>query len=268
MAIADVSGKTIQDLISLKGRVAVVTGGAHGIGFAICQRLAEAGASVLVAGHHEDTAQEAAKRLTGAGQTAIGVQVDASNSESLAALADRAVSQFGRFDVWVNNAGIYPINPVLKMSDDDWRRVVELDLNGVFFASREAARRMVELDNGGVIINLSSVAGYSAGGPGMAHYVSVKHGVGGLTKSLAVELSQYAIRVLALAPTFIQTPGTGADAFRQASGLDPEQIAQMLPLGRVGVPDDVARVALFWASDLAAFMTGDTLLVDAGQIAL
>lgn len=239
--IPDVSSRSLFELISLKGKVAVVTGGTRGIGLAICKRLAEAGANLLVAGHHEASAQEAAVQLTDAGLSAIAVEVDASNSASLSTLADRAVSEFGRLDVWVNNAGIYPVKPVLESSDKDWQKVIDLDLSGVFFASREAAKRMIASGNGGVIINLSSVAGYSASGPGMTAYVSAKHGVGGLTKSLAVELGPHGIRVLAVAPTFIQTPGTDSADFREATGIDENQIAQMLPLGRVGVPDSTLR---------------------------
>ncbi len=264
--VPDVSNRSLPELISLKGKVAVVTGGSKGIGLAICKRLAEAGANVVVAGHHEERANEAAAQTATTDNRAIGVEVDASNSASLSTLAERAISEFGRLDIWVNNAGIYPVKPVLESSDEDWQKVINLDLNGVFFASREAAKRMIT-GNGGVIINISSVAGYSAHRPGMSAYVSAKHGIGGLTKSLAVELGPMGIRVLAIAPTFIETPGTDSAEFREASGMDSDQIAQMLPLGRVGVPDDVARVALFCASDLAIYMTGDTLLVDAGQVA-
>ena len=265
--VPDVSNRSLPELISLQGKVAVVTGGSKGIGLAICKRLAEAGANVVVAGHHEESANEAAAQTATTDNRAIGVAGDASNSASLSTLAERAISEFGRLDIWVNNAGIYPVKPVLESSDEDWQKVINLDLNGVFFASREAAKRMIAAGNGGVIINISSVAGYSAHRPGMSAYVSAKHGIGGLTKSLAVELGPMGIRVLAIAPTFIETPGTDSAEFREASGMDSDKIAQMLPLGRVGVPDDVARVALFCASDLAIYMTGDTLLVDAGQVA-
>jgi NAD(P)-dependent dehydrogenase (short-subunit alcohol dehydrogenase family) len=157
------------------------------------------------------------------------------------------------------------------MTDQDWDKVLDVNLRGTFIGAREAGRRMAEAGHGGVIINLASTAGYRAAGPGIAHYVASKHGVRGLTKSLAVELGPHGIRVLALAPTLIETPGIeeGRAAF-QAAGLGDmlEQMAQREPLGRVGVPDDIARVALFCASDLAMLMTGSTLLVDAGDVAL
>ena len=265
--IADVSNRSLSELLSLKDRVAVVTGGTAGIGLATCKRLIEAGACVLVAGHKEASARQAAAQLTtDLGGRVLGVEVEASDSASLSALADRAVAEFGRLDVWVNNAGIYPAKPALDMSDDDWRQVIDLDLSGVFFACREAAKRMIAAGNGGVIINLSSVAGFIAS-PKQVSYTSAKHGIGGLTKSMAVELGPYGIRVLAVAPTLIKTPGTDSVKFRDSTGLNDEQMAQMLPLGRVGVPDDIARVVLLCASDLTVYMTGNTLLVDAGQMA-
>src|SRR5262249_19863899 len=148
-------------------------------------------------------------------------------------------------------------------------RVLDINLRGTFIGAREAARRMTRAGRGGVILNLASTAGFKAGGPAVAHYVSSKHAVIGLTKSLAVELGPHGIRVLAIAPTLIETPGieAGEEAFRHAGLGDLlDSYAQRLPLGRVGVSDDVARVALFCASDLSLFMTGSTVLVDGGDI--
>ena len=272
MAIADVSGKTLQELISLDGRVAVVTGGARGIGFAICKRLAEAGAKVLVADLSEDAAKTAADRVCEQGGQAVGVVTDATDSQALADLADRAMSEYGRLDIWVNNAGIFPFQEALRMTDEQWSRVMDLNLSGTFYGSRAAATRMREVGSAGVIINLASTAAYEAMGPAQCHYVASKYGVRGLTKSLAVEFGKYGIRVLALAPTLIATEGVDeaqADLRRLTGSENPHRIfSEMLPLGRVGVPDDVARVALFCASDLSMLMTGDTLLIDAGNPAL
>ena len=185
MAIADVSGKMVQELISLDRRVAVVTGGARGIGFAICKRLVEAGAKVLVADLSEDVAKTAADRICEQRGQAVGVATDATDSRALVALANRATSEFGRLDIWVNNAGIYPFQEALEMTDEQWSKVMDLNLSGTFYRSRAAATRMREAGCAGVIINLSSTAGYEATGPAQAHYIASKYGVRGLTKSLA-----------------------------------------------------------------------------------
>ncbi|HVB25791.1 MAG TPA: SDR family NAD(P)-dependent oxidoreductase [Ktedonobacteraceae bacterium] len=259
MSIPDVNGKSIAELLSLKGRNAVVTGGARGIGLAICQRLAEAGANIVVGDVREDLGKEAAEHLAQHwGVKALFCVADVSDGASIAQLADKTVQELGGIDIWVNNAGIYPMSPVLEMPDEQWDRVLDINLRGTFIGAREAAKRMVAAHKGGVIINLASTAGYQ-GGASIAHYVASKHGVRGLTKSLAIELGPHNIRVLALAPTLISTPGISE------SGLDTSAF-ESLPLGRVGVPDDVGRVALFCASDLSMLMTGSTLAVDAGAL--
>lgn len=259
MAIPDVSGKSITELLSLNGRNAVVTGGARGIGLAICQRLAEAGANIVVGDVREDLGEEVAEHIARRwGVKALFCVADVSDGASIAQLADKAVQELDGIDIWVNNAGIYPMSPVLEMPDEQWDRVLAINLRGTFIGAREAAKRMIGAQKGGVIINLASTAGYQ-GGASIAHYVASKHGVRGLTKSLAIELGPHNIRVLALAPTLISTPGISE------SGLDTSPF-ESLPLGRVGVPDDVGRVALFCASDLSMLMTGSTIAVDAGAL--
>ena len=195
------------------------------------------------------------------------MRLDATEADDIVGFADAIVEEHGRLDIWVNNAGIYPPGSTLEMSDKSWDQVMDLNLRGVFIGSREAAKRMIADDHGGVIINLSSVAGFRGSG-GLSHYVASKHGVRGLTRALAVELGPHNIRVLALAPTLIETPGIAQlTPMLEESGVSIDQMLAALPLGRLGVPDDVARVALFCASDLSAFMTGATLPVDAGQLA-
>jgi NAD(P)-dependent dehydrogenase (short-subunit alcohol dehydrogenase family) len=272
-AVPDVSAKSIRDLISLKGKKAVVTGGARGIGYAIVNRFAEAGAEVVVADVDLPLATSAASTAAQAHeQKVVPFQLDATDGPSIEKLADFTVASFGAVDIWVNNAGIYPTMPLLQMTNAEWDKVLNLNLRGTFIGAREAAKRMISAGNGGVIINLASTAGFRAAGPGIAHYVSSKHGVRGLTKALAIELGPYGIRVLALAPTLIDTPGI-AVLRKQAAAAMPEmtdlleQMATHEPLGRAGVPDDVARVALFCASELATLMTGSTIPVDAGELA-
>jgi NAD(P)-dependent dehydrogenase (short-subunit alcohol dehydrogenase family) len=270
MAVPDVSDRSLEELVSLEGRVAVVTGGAVGIGLAVAQRLAEAGAAVVV-GDLRSTDEAVAAVRSAADVEVVGTHLDVADTASIVACADLASERLGRLDVWVNNAGIYPTRPLLELTDDDWDAVLDVNLRGAFVGAREAARRMVTAGNGGVIVNIASTAAYQAAGPGVAHYVSSKHGMLGLTKSLAVELGPLGIRALGVAPTLIETPGieAGREAFR-AAGLGDilDSYAEKLPLGRVGVPDDVARAVLFAASDLAVFMSGSTLLVDGGDIAV
>lgn len=187
MSVPDVSEQRIGELISLAGRGAVVTGGAMGIGYAIARRLVEAGASVLL-GDVADAEKPARTLSAEAGGTVIGAYLDVTDAAAIASTAERAERDLGSLDIWVNNAGIYPSTPVLEMTDDDWDRVLDVNLRGSFIGAREATRRMADAGRNGVIINIASTAGFQASGPGVAHYVSSKHAVVGLTKSLAVEL--------------------------------------------------------------------------------
>src|SRR5207244_2287619 len=187
---------------------------------------------------------------------------------SVRALAEGTLRVSGRLDVWVNAAGIYPSAPLLELGEDDWDRVLDVNLRGTFLGAREAARAMIEAGNGGVILNISSTAAYRVAGAGVAHYVSSKFGVRGLTKSLACELGPHGIRVLAIAPTVTATPGIEARrAELEAAGFDPESLGARLPLGRTAVSDDVAPGALFCLSGLAALMTRSTPRVDPGHLA-
>ncbi|MFA7585756.1 MAG: glucose 1-dehydrogenase [Novosphingobium sp.] len=267
MAIADVSGKSIADLVSLKGRVAVVTGGAQGLGRAMVNRLAEAGASVLILDLRAGQADAAAREVSAAtGARVIAQAVDISDETQVAQAADRAVSELGGLDIWVNNAGLYPNVPIMDVAIEDWDKVMAVNLRGVFIGSRKAARRMIDARKGGVIVSVVSTAGFRGVAPGVSSYVASKHGVRGLVKQMALELAPHDIRVLGVAPTFCTTEGNSA-ALAELPERVREEIAATLTsrLGRVGVPDDIARAVLFAASDMAAFITGSTLLVDAGE---
>ena len=274
MPIKDVSGHTLQQLVSLQGKAAVVTGAARGIGLAIARRLTEAGANVLIGDVDVPAAEAGAAQLSEEfGRRVIGVSLNVAEESSIIALADRAVAEFGHLDIWVNNAGIFPGSPTVDQTVDIWDRIQDINLRGSFVGAREAAKRMIaQTPKGGAIVNLASVSGFS-GRPGLAAYVASKHGVVGLTKSLGVEWGPHDIRVLGLAPTGVSTPGV-QERKAQARGVELKRIEELenkvgaaLPLGRLGVPDDIARVALFCASDLSMLMTGSTLLVDAGALA-
>lgn len=266
-AVADVSGRSIAELVSLSGRVAVVTGGGRGLGKAIAARFCEAGADIVIGDIEEDLAVGAAADLAARfGVRVVGVRMDVADSGSVAAVADLAMERLGKIDIWVNNAGVFPSRLAVETDDATWNRVFDINVRGAFAGSREAARRM-NPEGGGVIINIVSTAGFRGTAPGLSAYVGSKHALRGITKQLALELAP-SIRVLGVAPTYCVTEGNTLAA-QEAGGIDPAdvKIGAMLTskLGRVGVPDDIARAALFCASDLSVFMTGSTLLVDAGE---
>lgn len=268
MSVADVSEVSIKDLVSLAGRGMVVTGGAQGLGRAIARRLAEAGASVLIGDLKKDLARSAAADISQQyGVPVIATHLDVSESASVHAAAELATRTFGQLDVWVNNAGLYPNVELLQMTDETWDQVMDVNLRGVFSGSREAARRMIAAGRGGVIINVVSTAGFRGVAPGVSAYVASKHGVRGLTRQLAIELAPHDIRVLGVAPTFCTTEGNTAALAELSARVGTEIPATLTSrLGRVGVPDDIARVVLFCASDMSIFMTGSTLLADAGEV--
>jgi len=271
MAIADVSTKNIAQLVSLEGRRAVITGGAQGLGKAIAARLAEAGAEIIIGDLQEDLARTAAEELGEAhGVRTVAVKMDVTDPQSVEAAAERAVAELGGVDIWVNNAGIFPNRLIADMTVDVWDQVMAINLRGMFLGSQQAARCM-RAGDGGVIVNIASAAGFRGGAPGMSAYATSKHGVRGITRQLAVELAPSGIRVLGVAPTYCVTEGTTSARLANSSQQRdiPKELPQLLTtrLGRVGVPDDIARVVLFCASDMSIFMTGSTLLADAGETA-
>ncbi len=264
--IADQSARSLADLLSLSGRAAVVTGGASGIGRAIVGRLAEAGADVVVADldieRAEATASEIAAR---SGRRVLASATDVSDTASLAAVADRCVAELGGLHIWINNAGIYPTTgPAIEATDEFIDRMLTVNVRGTFAGAREASRRM---QSGGVIVNLVSTTGFR-GAVGISGYSTSKHAVIGLTKNLALEFAARDIRVVGVAPGVIDTPGVQAQlAPLAAAGLDVASRMQRTLLGRAGQPDDIARMVTVLASDLAAWVTGEVLVVDAGSLA-
>ena len=251
----------IADLIDLSGRRAVVTGAGSGIGAAIATRLAEAGAHVLLTDVDAKGGSVVTEALASRGLAASFLPCDITDTAALIHAADVAAAG-GALDIWVNNAGIYPTTgPVLDVTDDFLVRMFEVNIRAQFSAAREAARRMT---NGGSIVNLASIAGLR-GGAGISAYSTSKAAVIGLTRALASELGRVGIRVNAIAPGIIDTPGVRAQMeLLREQGLNIEKAIKANPLRKGGVPDHIARVCLFLASELSEFITGVTLVVDGG----
>lgn len=263
--------KSIQELVQLAGKSAIVTGGAKGIGYGITYRLAEAGASVLIADTDEAAAQKAVVDLTAQGWTAHAITVDVSSEADVQRMIDTCKQDFGSVDILVNNAGIYPAKPLAQMNAEDFERVLHVNLRSVFLATKYASDVMKQ-QGGGKIINITSVDALHPSMIGLAHYDASKHGMWGFTKNSALELAEHNIWVNAIAPGGITTPGTAAGA----QGATAEAAEQMqaatklflakIPMHRMGEPDEIGTVALFLASDMSSYMTGSQIVVDGGVL--
>ncbi len=242
----------------LAGRVALVTGGSRGIGAAICAELAQAGAAVAVNyASNRAAAEEVCAGIAAAGDRAEAIAGDVSTPAGARALVEQVESALGPLDILVNNAGITRDNLIMKLGEDDWRRVIDTNLGGAFFTCQAVSRPMLKRRSG-AIVNISSVVGIH-GNAGQTNYAASKAGLVGLTKALAKELGGRGIRVNAVAPGYIETALT--DALPEAAR---EGILAQTPLRRLGKPADVARAVRFLVSDAAAFITGDVLAVDGG----
>jgi 3-oxoacyl-[acyl-carrier protein] reductase len=245
-------------VISLKDKVAVVTGASRGIGREIALALSRAGAAIVAADIIADLLKGVVEEIIGGGGRALPVAADVTKFEDCQNLADAAVKEFGRLDILVNNAGITRDNIILRMKDEEWQKVIDTNLKGTFYCIKAACRAMMK-QRSGRIINIASVAGL-LGTVGQANYAASKAGVIALTKVAAREFASRGITINAVAPGFIETDMTRAlpEEVRTAS-------LNMIPLGRVGVPADVANVVLFLASDLSAYVTGEIIRIDGGM---
>jgi 3-oxoacyl-[acyl-carrier protein] reductase len=247
----------------LDGKVALVTGAKGGIGFATARRFAREGAKVCVADVDGEGAATAAGKIDEETLDAFSARLDVSNRAEVETCVQETVERFGHLDILVNNAGIARDSLLFKMTDEDWRLVLDVHLTGTFLCSRAAQKHMVEKGYGR-IVNISSIA--ALGNRGQANYSAAKAGVLGFTKTLATELGPYGITVNAVAPGFVETEMTRATAARL--GVDFETFATTavkgIPVGRGGKPDDIAAAVLFFASEEASFINGQVLYATGG----
>lgn len=244
----------------LKGKNALVTGASRGIGRTIALELARHGANVAVnyAGS-EAKAGAVVEELKEFGVEAFKVQADVSNETSVKAMVKEVINQFGGLDILINNAGVTRDNLLMRMKEDEFDEVIQTNLKGVFLCTKAVTRQMMKQRHGR-IVNVASIVGVS-GNPGQANYAAAKAGVIGLTKTAAKELASRNILVNAVAPGFISTDMTDVLTDEQK-----EKMLAMIPLEKLGSPEDVANVVRFLVSDAASYMTGQTLHIDGGMV--
>lgn len=244
--------------MDLKGKVALVTGGSRGIGRAVALAFAKAGANVSLCARDLTKAELVAEEARALGVEALAVKADISQSAEVEALVQTCLGKFGRLDILVNNAGIVKDALVVRMKDEDWDRVLEVNLRGAFYSIRSALRPMMK-QRGGRIINVASVVGVM-GNVGQANYVAAKAGLIGLTKAVAKEVAPWGITVNAVAPGFVETDMVASlpEKVRQA-------YLEQIPLKRLGSPEEVAAVVCFLASDAASYITGQVIHVNGGM---
>jgi len=264
---------------TLDGKTAIVTGSSRGIGREIALGFAEEGADVVTNAPTEEEAATVATEITEQGENALAVGADVTDREAVSNLVDRAVERFGGLDVMVNNAGVSSIAPVLELDSDEWQRVLDVNLTGVFYGAQAAGRWFAENepDDGGQIINISSIFG-QGGVQGRAAYNASKGGVNNLTRCLAIELAEHDICVNAIAPGFVRTSldeqtragtNTESDDAESSTGdwpyydYEDQHIENRTPLGRFGSPAEIARCAVFLAAG-ENYVTGEILHADGG----
>lgn len=248
----------------LEGKVGLVTGGTSGIGRATAVLLAEAGVKVVVAGRREAEGKETIQLVRAAGSDGLFVKADVSKAAEVDILIQKAVERFGRLDLAFNNAGIEGVwVPIVRQSEEDWDRTIEINLKGVWLCLKYEIRQMLKQGDGGAIVNMASVTGL-VGSAGAAAYCASKHGVIGLTKAAALENARSGIRINAVCPAAIETPMA-----QRIFGLPKvhKYVLSCHPIGRFGSPAEIAEAVVWLCSDRSSFMTGHSLVLDGGFLA-
>jgi NAD(P)-dependent dehydrogenase (short-subunit alcohol dehydrogenase family) len=255
----------MKNFIDLSNKVALVTGASSGIGHAAAILLAEQGASVAINyKSNSEGANNAAAAITAAGGKAIVIQADVTKSADIKMMVERTTTELGAIDILVNNAGsLVERMKLMEMTEERWDDVMNLNLKSVLFCTQAVAASMMERKSGS-IINLTSIAGRNGGGPGAMHYATAKGGLITLTKGLAKELAPYGIRVNSVAPGVIDTPFH--EVFSTAEMI--KNFIAGIPMGRLGTPEETAKVIVFLASDAANYVCGETIEVNGGQLML
>ena len=244
--------------MSFAGKVALVTGAGRGIGKAIALDLAQAGCDIVFTNRSKELGDQTRAAIEALGRKCLAAQADVSDVAAVDALVKAALEQFGRIDILVNNAGVTKDGLLLRMSPEDWRQVMAVNLDGMFYMTRAVVKTMVRARSGR-IVNLSSVVGFT-GNPGQVNYASSKAAVVGFTKSVAKELGSRNITCNAVAPGFIETDMTG-----KLNEAQQQAILEQVPLGRMGTVEEIAKAVRFLAGDDAAYISGTTLHVNGGM---
>ena len=244
----------------LSGKVSVVTGAGSGIGRAIAVHFAKAGAKVVLGGPHLDTIKSTAKIIEANQGEAYPLLLDVSNSEQVRDLTSKALQAYGKIDILVNNAGIFTIGPIEELQEQDWDKVINVNLKGPFLCSKAIGRHMIERRSG-VILNVISISAQIPE-PDLGAYTPSKAGLLGLTLILALEWAKYGIRVVGISPGPIRTPMHEREYSEEALR---EARHKAVPMGRPGEPEEIAKLAEFLASDDAGFITGQTVIADGGS---
>ena len=253
---------SLKELFDLSGKVAAITGGASGMGFASARRLGEAGAAILISDINPETGKRKTKELADAGFKVDFVKCDVTQESDVANMVNTAVKTFSGLDIMVNNAGIYPVKPITEMDAETWDRIMNINMKGLFFCCLKASQQMIKQGRGGSIINMSSASAFHPTS-GFTAYDSSKSGVWMLTRTLAVELAPYGIRVNSISPGPIMTEGASSP---EAIELNKIRLkGRLLTDGnRQGRPDEIANAVLFLASPASSFFIGSDLIADGG----
>jgi 3-oxoacyl-[acyl-carrier protein] reductase len=243
--------------LKLAGKVALVTGGAQGIGKAVALLLARNGADIVVSDINLEKAEETAKEVQTLGRKAMATKVDVATLSDVEKMVEEILAQFGKVDILINNAGIARDKLILRMTEEDWDAVLDINLKGTFNCTKAIVRHMSK-QRSGKIVNIASVVG-EMGNAGQGNYAASKAGVIGFTKTIAREFAQRGINVNAIAPGYIETPMTDA-----LSDKVKEELKRLIPMDRLGKPEDVAEAVLFLVSESANYITGQVLNVNGG----